>query len=146
MNRKIQRSAVTVQGASSASLLSVSCHLLQLVTWAFSAGVCRSRADCPHLLLVPVLPFILCCVCPLLSVDFALSLLLCCVSVSSPFPLLCSGRLDEESFVGRVPEILCLAFHVPLGIAPEVVSTACVRRCLYGRLWSCYTRLQFVCL
>ena len=28
---------VTVQGASSASLLSVSCHLLQLVTWAISA-------------------------------------------------------------------------------------------------------------
>ena len=152
---------VTVQGASSASLLSVlSCHFLQLVTWAISADssvlVCADHElialTCrlfPSSLIfsavsAPCCQYILCyCSCmvvPVLCIFISLYL------VFHLLPLLCSGRLDEESFSWPCAHYPQSRSTSRLGIAPDVVSTACVRRFLCGRLWGCYTSFLFMCV
>lgn len=84
-------------------------------------------------------PYILCCVCPLLSVDLCMHRLLCWTFASYPCLLLCPGRLDEELY--SWPFACCPLAPRPVGCAHEVVSTACVRKCLYGLLWSSHTSI-----
>lgn len=99
----------TVLDASSAFLLSVlSCLFLQLMTW-------------PSPNAHSLFPYNLCCVCPLPSVDF-------CVSLYVLLDVCRAWDAQMRSYTaGRVLAVLSL-----VSLLVPVVSTAC----LYARLWS----------
>lgn len=124
--------------------LCLSCHFLKLVIWAIST-------DCKRVCMrVPVacsfFPYILFCVCPLLSdscfVSCVLGTVLClCLTFVCRCPRTLRRGLTQLVFL----LLYSVSFPVPLGAAfLGGLHSLCVHWWLYGQLWSSHI-FHYIC-